>query len=354
MNIFVTGATGLLGRKTVSRLLAEPSVPRIYLLARPETRVADIGSGWPCEVIRGDLRDPGLGLAGHDRAQLARRVTTVIHLAANTSFSQTLDEARATNRDGTVNLLDLCSEWPSVTRFVYVSTAFVAGLRTGRIDEAPDSTGSGWANAYEQSKAEAESAVRASRQDWTIVRPATVACDDASGRITQVNAVHRALRLYFGGLAAMLPSTEHSAVDVVTADYAADGIARLARARDVERMAFHLCAGSGAMPLGELLDVTYDAFLRSSAWRRKGIVRPVRTDMATYRLFERAAHDAGSDRVRQALKSLSHFVPQLAFPKTFSTARADELLGGSARPVASFWTKMVDHLVDDHRARQAA
>src|SRR6185503_779596 len=166
MNIFVTGATGLLGRKVVALLLADPAVARIYLLTRPQPRGRDIGFGWPCEVIPGDLRQGGLGISYDARTRLARNVTRVIHLAANTSFSQTVDEARDTNCNGTGQLLDLCAAWTLVTRFVHVSTAFVAGLRTGVIREDVGESADGWANAYEQSKAEAERLVRAARSDW--------------------------------------------------------------------------------------------------------------------------------------------------------------------------------------------
>jgi len=347
---FVTGATGLVGREVVARLLASPEVERVYVLARGAMN----GSHHAAHPLQGDLRLDGLGIAPDVRARLAREVTTVVHLAANTSFSQPLDEARATNTDGTRRLLELSADWTHVSRWVYVSTAFVAGLRTGTTLENDSLPVSGWANAYEQSKAEAETLVRAARPDWVIARPATIVCDDSSGRISQMNAVHRALRLYFGGLAPMLPCTDQSLVDVVTTEYSARGIARAALAPDIARHTFHFCAGAGAMPLGELLDVTYDAFLRAPAWRRKGIVRPVRTDLGTYRLFEQAIHDVGSDRVRQALRSLGHFVPHLAYPKRFATDAADALLGDSAPPVASFWTAMVNQLVGNVPVLEAA
>jgi nucleoside-diphosphate-sugar epimerase len=339
---FVTGATGLVGRELVRRLITHESVARVYVL----TRRAVAGHGQIVLPVYGDLHLDGCGLAPEERARLAREVTTVVHLAANTEFSQSLDDARAINCDGTRRLLELSASWPGVSRWVYVSTAFVAGLRTGVISEdCAETPVDGWANAYEQSKFEAEEMVRSARSDWAIARPATIVCDDSAGAISQQNAVHRALRLYFGGLAAMLPGNNASVVDVVTNAYVARGVVRVALTPDIEQRVFHLCAGDGAMPLDELLDVSHGAFVRAPAWRRKGIARPVRTDLATYRLFERAAHDAGSDRVRKALTALSHFVPHLAYPKRFDTSAADALLGERAPSVASFWTNMTDHLV---------
>lgn len=342
-SLFVTGATGLVGRTMVTRLLADERVERVFALARDPRGLSTIPATDPSRLVavRGDMRLAGFGIDRGTRDYLAREVTGVIHLAADTSFSQTLENARTINRDATHALLSLSADWPRVARWLYVSTAFVQGNRTGIVLENDGPGEDCWLNAYEQSKAEAELIVQAERDDWVIARPSTIVCDDGSGRVTQVNAVHRALRLYFGGLAAMVPSADGSALDVVTTEYVANGIARMALAPDIERQAFHLCAGEGAMPLDELLDITHGAFGRSATWRRRGIARPLRADLATYRIFERAVNDVASERVRRAVQSLAFFAPQLAYPKRFSTTRADALLGVPALPVHEFWANMV-------------
>ena len=352
VSLFVTGASGYLGRAVVARLLAEPRVGRVHLLARDPRTVAALVDADPTRVVPvvGDLLHDGLAIAAGDRARLAGETTGVLHMAAATSFAQPLDAARAANRDGTARLLALSDEWRHVSRWTHVSTAFVAGMRTGAIAES-DVPAAAWVNAYEQSKAEAEALVRAARADWLIARPSTIVCDDRRGGIGQSNAVHRALRLYFGGLAAMLPGTDVSTLDVVPADYVAGAIARLVLAPGGTRRTVHLCAGTGAMPLDELLDRTHAAFVRSPAWRRKGIARPVRTNLATYRVFERAVEDAGSERVRHAVRALGHFVPQLAYPKRFDTSGADALLGAPAPAVHEFWGNMAATLAGSDDVR---
>ncbi|MGI8843457.1 MAG: SDR family oxidoreductase [Gemmatimonadaceae bacterium] len=350
MVCLVTGATGLLGRAVIDELLGDTRVARVYGLARVPRGV---GSERVIPIA-GDLRLPGLGLSAGQHAALAAEVNTILHLGATTTFSQTLVDARATNREGTRHLLELTRDWTGVTRWIYVSTAFVAGARTGHIAENDTTAPRGWINAYEQSKFEAEQLVRRAATPWAIVRPSTIVCDDASGRISQVNAVHRALRLYFSGLAAMLPSTELSTLDAVTTDHVARAIACVALAPDAVGTTYQACAGAGAMPLGQLLNETYRLFDREPAWRRKGIARPERVDLHTYRLFERAIEDAGSPRVRQAVRSLSHFVPQIAHPKCFGTTNTDRLLGYPAPTVASFWTNMVEAVVGSVGAREVA
>ena len=355
-SFFVTGATGLVGRAVVAKLLADRRVGRVFVLARDTTRIGLIPAASDSRVtpVRGDLVLDGLGIDAATQHYLARNVTGVVHCAANTSFSQPLDEARSVNRDGTGRLLDFTTGWRHVSRWLYTSSAFVQGDRTGFVPDDDEAGAGAWLNAYEQSKAEAEALVRSARTDWVIARPSTIVCDDLSGMITQVNAVHRALRLYSGGLAAMLPGTDDSTLDVVTTEYVADAIARLALAPGIDRQTFHLCAGEGAMALDELLDLTHAAFRRSPAWRRKGIARPVRADLATYRVFERAVDDIASERVKCAVRALGFFVPQLAYPKCFCTARTDALLGRRAPSVREFWSSMVGSLAGAPADRLAA
>jgi nucleoside-diphosphate-sugar epimerase len=347
--IFVTGATGLLGALAVRRLLADRPEVRVVALVRDAGRWAamTLGRDERVTAVVGDVTLPGLGLHADARRWLAGETTAVLHLAADTTFSRTLPEARAVNTEGTRNLLELAAGWPAVRRFAYVSTAFVAGRRTGAIAEVPgEDQGAGWVNAYEQSKAEAERLVRAEARDWVVLRPSTVVCDSSGdGAVTQQNAVHRALRLYYGGLASMMPSAEGSALDVVPADYVADAVAALALRRALAGETLHLCAGAGAMPLGELLDATYTEWARAEAWRKRAIPRPALTDLETYTLFERAVEDTGDARLRRVTQSLSHFIPQLALPKRFDTARADAFLGRAAPPVRAYWGRMVAQLL---------
>ena len=353
--ILVTGAPGLLGARTLARLLrAHPALGARVLVRDPagwDAVASTLGADAArVETVVGDLRLAGLGLDAASRERAGRGVVALLHAAADTSFSQSLEEARAINVEGTRRLLDVASGWPALRRAAFVSTAFVAGRRTGLVRETDEPATDGWVNAYEQSKAEAEHVVREwgseRGREWTILRSSTVVCDSARGEVTQVNAVHRALRLYYGGLAPMIPGTTATAVDVVTADYVCAAIAALALAEGSAGGTYHLCAGDGAMPLGELLDETHDVWRAAPAWKRRAVARPVVTDLPTYRLFERSVEETADRRLRQVVQSLSHFVPQLALPKRFETVNADHALGGPAPAVRSFWRNMVEQLAD--------
>jgi thioester reductase-like protein len=347
-SIFVTGATGLLGRDVLTRLLAADSRAHAFVLVRDLERWSMVGRHLACidrvTPVVGDVCVDGLGIDLWARQQIRRTVTGIVHLAADTTFSRPLAVARAVNTDGTSRVLELADDLATAPRMAFVSTAFVAGKRTGIIGEAEADHDAGWANAYEQSKYEAEALVREHATNWTILRSSTVVCDDVDGNVTQLNAVHRALQLYRNGLAAMMPGVAGSTVDAVTTSYVAAAIARLAFNDDLAGKTLHLCAGRGALPLDELLDITWERWAADPAWRRRGIARPALADLETYALFERAIEQAGDASLKRVARALSHFAPQLALPKQFDTTTADALLGAPAPAVRDFWIPMLDGL----------
>ena len=350
--VLVTGATGLLGALVVQEWATQMQPPLVAVLVRDPSRWRAMAAsmGIPPHAVvplTGDVTKEGLGLSRASREWLAEQATAVLHLAADTTFSRPLHASRQVNLEGTRHLLDVASSCANLSRFAFVSTAFVAGRRTGRIPESADGAADarvGWVNAYEQSKTEAEELVRAARPDCVILRSSTVASNDVQGTVTQRNAVHRALRLFHDGYAAMIPGVADSALDVVPADYVADAIARIALREGVDGATIHLCAGDGAMPLEELLDASYARWALDATWRRRGIARPSLGDLETYDLFARTVEETGHARLRQVTSALSHFLPQLALPKQFETARADALLGHGAPVVREYWGRMIDHL----------
>ena len=347
--VLVTGGTGLLGNAVLAELLEnDPSLHLVVLVRDPAKWLiherALPGSAGRMTHLESDLCAEGLGLKSRERKLISREVSAIIHLAADTTFSRPLEEARAVNTEGTRRLLELAQECAPGIRMAYVSTAFVAGRRTGVISEDAGSGRAGWVNAYEQSKYEAELLVRASATDWVIMRPSTIICDDLSGRISQLNAVHRGLRLYREGLAAMMPGGEESRLDAITTEYASAAIARLAFGAESSRRTLHLCAGKGAIPLPEMLDLTFARWAADSAWRRRKIARPVLANLPTYALFEQTIEATADVSLKRVTRILSHFVPHLGLPKYFDTSVADRLLGFSAPPVAGYWAAMVERL----------
>jgi nucleoside-diphosphate-sugar epimerase len=352
--VLITGASGLVGEGVLRRILSENPGLEAFVLVRNELRWqlasrrlgALVGRVIP---VRGDATLPGLGLDPLMRKRIEIETRAVVHAAADISFSRSLDHSRFTNTLGTYNVGDVASQCVGLERFVLVSTAFVAGRSTGTMLERDNGSDSGWVNSYEQSKYEAESCVRNSGLPWVIARPSTIVCRGADGDIPQINAVHRALRIYHRGLAAMIPGDRAYSFDVITSTYVANAIATLARHPDALQQTVHLCSGQRALSLGELLDAAYEVWSECPAWRKRGVERAIIIDPDTYALFEKAVMDTGDVRLRSVLNSLSHFIPQLALPKVFDTSVAESLLEPAPDP-AVYWKPMLRRLLENNWA----
>lgn len=144
--ILLTGVTGFLGKVTLEELLRRRdafALDRVYVLIRPrssrgaEERFArDVASAecfsrlppdWQkrVTVIEGDLEAADLGISAATRADLAQRVTHVVHAAGSVHFDRPLAEAARSNIEGTLNLLEVARGFERLERFIYTSTAYV-------------------------------------------------------------------------------------------------------------------------------------------------------------------------------------------------------------------------------------
>jgi thioester reductase-like protein len=268
-DIFLTGATGLLGTAVLARLL-ERTERRVWALVRArddeeaEVRVRaalaplladpDVPAG-RVVAVAGDLERPGLGLPASVRDELAGRVSHVIHCAASVSFTLPLERAREINVDGARRVLEL-AEACSPRRVTHVSTAYVAGTHRGVFTEDDHDVGQGFHNTYEQSKWEAEGLVRAhaERLPVQIVRPSIVVGEEHGGWTSSFNVIYTPLRAFVKGALPAIPARRRATVDVVPVSYVADAILALALSDDEDACrTYHLTASERAGTVGELI-----------------------------------------------------------------------------------------------------
>lgn len=368
MAILLTGGTGALGRELIRVLKAE-GAGEVHVLTRdPATASARalLGPGATDDgrvrLITGDItRGAGLGLDDRDARLLCDRTTQVIHCAAATSFSLPIEQARAVNVQGTRAVIDFARGCPRVTSIACASTVYVAGKRPGVILESETSADAERVNTYEQSKHEMEDVAREAMATLpvSLYRFSTIIGHSDTGAVTAFNAIHHALRLFYQGLAPMVPGDSATLVDLVPVDFAARAMHHLVARRFEAGRTYHLCAGAArSCTLDELLTETVSVFERSRpAWRKRRIERPAVVDADTYALFTRSVEESGNVVLQAATQAVQTFAWQLAFPKTFDTTAADRALAGTdivAPHVGTYYAKVVRYCVETNWGRGAS
>jgi nucleoside-diphosphate-sugar epimerase len=144
MNMFVTGATGFLGRELIEQLVEEKF--RIKALTRdvvsgfPQGVVAVRGSLWDIEEWEAELKD----------------IDCVFHVASKVGYWGEAKEYYRTNVSATRTLLDACRRY-DVKRMIYTSSPSVV-FDGGAIVQGDESLpyAKNFLNAYQATKAEAE------------------------------------------------------------------------------------------------------------------------------------------------------------------------------------------------------
>jgi fatty acyl-CoA reductase len=147
---FITGATGLLGKVMLLKLLLEAPDARIYLLIRskkgmtPKERFDKIlldslifeeyAINTPeffdkITVMDGDVGETNLGLSSEDYNEVSSNATCILHLAATVNFDEPLKVAISLNVIGTMEVLSLARKCVNLRSVVHVSTAYVNSIR---------------------------------------------------------------------------------------------------------------------------------------------------------------------------------------------------------------------------------
>ena len=322
----LTGFPGFIGRRLVSKLLADDSELRIAALveermldaAREAAAEIDEG-GKRLEVIPGDIGEPGLGLGDADAKRLSADAEFVFHLAAIYSLDVPLQIAQRVNVDGTGNVIDFCLGADKLRRFVYISTAYVAGKRRGTVYEHELVMGQEFKNHYESTKFQAEAWVAEKavpRVPTTVLRPAIVVGDSKTGETQKFDGPYFILRTIAETERHGRPVAQFGRSDapfnVVPVDFVVDAIAAAATDEAMEGETLHLVDPEplNACELVKLLSQEY------AGREPKGSIPPKLVE-ASLRIG--AVRDRFGGAPRESIVYLNH-------PVAYDTRRATALL----------------------------
>lgn len=208
--------------------------------------------------VPGDITKEGLGISEEVLVSLKTGgISHVVHCAAETGLMKSRQELWQINVCGTENIIAFAQQVADAAcHFTYVSTAYVAGTRSGRIME-DDALPQQFYSLYEESKAEAERMVRQSALPWTILRPGMIVGNSATGRTRNFNTVYYVLKLFLQGKLHLLPVSSNQTVNIVPVDYVAKTSVQLMLNADSTGKAFHLTLPHEQLPnVGELIAAT--------------------------------------------------------------------------------------------------
>ncbi len=341
MDIFLTGATGAIGGDLLRYLLDARPDAAVHVLLRAQSagevraRMLPVHAAVGRENARrvfpvaGDIMLDDLGL-GADRGDLIGRIGEIYHVAACTSLSQTMEDARRTNLLGTENVVAFARtvrKAGNPVRLHYLSTAYVSGTRTGFIREDELERGQEFFNRYEWSKFEAERAVRKAGADLpvTVYRPGIVVGDSRTGRTNRFQGIYHLLQLIHCGLLDSLPCQPDFQLDLAPVDYVCGAIVRLAQSRDSANKTFHLTAGpENTLSLGELVEI----YLRERAVCEGGRYRPGPLRF----LPPRENSFPANGEVPPIWRRFPHYIPYFTCPKIFDNSATHAALRGLRAP----------------------
>lgn len=199
----------------------------------------------PIRLMPGDITIEGLALSGEDRSWLEKQQLAFWHLAAIYDLAVPEDIAHKVNVLGTQHVNELMQRLGNLERYMYFSTAYIAGKREGLLLEDELIRPKAFKNHYEETKFEAELLVEQLKKEvpTTIIRPGIVRGHSISGVTPKfdgpyffLNMIDRMKKLpaipYIG--------RSNTSINVVPVDYIVDASIYLSELPEAESATVHL------------------------------------------------------------------------------------------------------------------
>jgi nucleoside-diphosphate-sugar epimerase len=363
MGVLITGATGHLGPHLIAEFLRAGDFRHVYVLARRSraqtaaTRVKAVEDVARAQLAARRIAPKRVAVvplelddlpAGSATRSALDDVRVVVHAAADTRFTTPLDDLRSSNVNHTLAMCRVAAECRRLEQFLFVSTACVAGRRSGTIPEIALDNSAGFANAYEQTKWEAEEAVIASGLPLRIARLTTCAGSHETGYVHRLGALHHLLRWTARGLVPMIPASADSRLDLISTDIAAAWLSRASARPPGHLDICHVALGPNRIPLEPLLDSVLPMLARDDRTRP---LRPLLVDPSVFQAFSDMVRVSGDALFTRVQQSAAAILPTLLYPKTYDTSHAERCWGGPL-PHPD-WTVLMTRVVEFVRRRSS-
>lgn len=264
--LFMTGATGFLGKRLLKKYLAEDN--EAYLLVQDKFREPMLkfldeektagAMKAKVEMVTGDITAPGLGLPPEKAEEIACRATTAYHLAAAYRLNMPLEPGKLINVEGTRNTLDFLGRFRALKRFGYFSTTAISGTHSGAYLESDFNVGQQFKNHYESTKFEAEKLVR-ERMDsipTTIFRPTIIVGDSRTGEMEKIDGPYYAMVMVSRRLHAVMQKSSVPC-NIEPADFVIDAIHAIMGRGDAAGLTVHI-ADPNPPTYDEFFDLLFD------------------------------------------------------------------------------------------------
>ena len=202
----MTGFPGFIASQLVRQLLKDGVTNQIFAVVlatemdKARQDIQAIEAQFPnckIELLEGDITLPNLGIDNAELELIRPRMNVFWHLAAIYDLAVPRDVAWKVNVHGTDLVNEFVATLPNLHRYMYFSTAFVAGRRTGIISEHELVKPLSFKNYYEETKYEAELLVDDLKKviPLTIIRPGIVQGHSETGETAKFDGPYFLLNM---------------------------------------------------------------------------------------------------------------------------------------------------------------
>lgn len=244
-------------------------------------------------------------------------VKEIIHSAAVTRFTVEEELANRINVTGSEHVLEFAEKCRNLQAFQFLSTVYASGLRKGKVEEKFLDRAPAFSNHYERSKWEAEQVLKArfSNLPVNVLRIATLIADNEKGVVSQQNAFHNTLKLFYYGLLSLFPGEKETPIYFVTGDFVISSIMAVS-AHGANGRVYHVChSREDTATLEDLVETVFSTFESYQDFKVRRVLRPLWSDLESFELLNEGMGSLSGGVVAQAMSSVAPFARQLFAPK---------------------------------------